>query len=65
MEDVPAGTYDKLMPRGWIGGKSVEVPTTRAVLIVNAAALGEQRFSLLMEAAGRARARILADAGEK
>ena len=66
MEDIPAGTYAHLQPRGLFGGsKAVEVPTVRAVLVVNAKALGDDQLAALMEAAGRARARILADVGEK
>ncbi|MGI4796928.1 MAG: TAXI family TRAP transporter solute-binding subunit [Janthinobacterium lividum] len=65
MEDIPAGTYSKLNPKGTFGGGGVEVPTMRAVLVVNATALGQDRYTALMDAVGRARARILADAGEK
>lgn len=64
MQDIPAGTYPKLQPSGWVyGTKAVEVPTQRAVLAVNPEVAGEN-FQLLMDAVGKARSKIRADTGE-
>lgn len=65
MGEIPAGTYPKLQPTGMFGGsKGLSVPTERAVLVVNMDALGHDRFTMLMEALGKSRARIMAAGGE-
>ena len=46
------------------GTKAVEVPTQRAVVVVNREALGSANFAALMDAVSKARAKILADSGE-
>ena len=66
MKDIPAGTYPNLQPSGWVyGTKAVEVPTQRAVLVVNPEAAGAANYSELMEAIGKSRSTILSNAGEK
>lgn len=65
MLEIPSGTYPALQPAGMLyGTKAVEVPTQRAVVVVNREALGSANFAALMDAVSKARAKILADSGE-